>query len=61
MGWTDCYVNQRIECCRLFSKLVNTSDDRIVKIIFNWSKSNGRCWVKTFSEKYARAWIGRFI
>ena len=48
MGWTDCYVNQRIECCRLFSKLVNTSDDRFVKIIFNWSKSHGRCWEKRF-------------
>ena len=48
MGWTDCYVNQRIECCRLFSKLVNTSDDRFVKIIFNWSKSHGRCWEKHF-------------
>ena len=48
MGWTDCYVNQRIECCRLFSKLVNTSDDRIVKIIFNWSKSHGKCWEKRF-------------
>ena len=32
MSWTDCYVNQRIECCRLLSKLVYTSDDRIVKI-----------------------------
>ena len=37
MGWTDCFVNQRIECCRLFSKLTNTSDDRMVK-----KSSNGR-------------------
>ena len=48
MDWTDCYVNQKIECCSLFSKLVNTSDDRFVKIIFNWSKSHGRCWEKRF-------------
>ena len=36
MGWADCYDNQRIEWCRLFSKLVNISDDRIVIIIFKW-------------------------
>ena len=48
MVWTDCCINQRIECGRLFSKLVNTSDDRIVQILFNWSKSNGRCWEKRF-------------
>ena len=50
MGWTDCCVNQRIKCCRLYSKQVNTSDDRIDKIIFNWSKSHGRCWENRFLE-----------
>ena len=48
MGWSDCFVKQKIECCRLYGKLINTSDDRIVKSIFKWSKSHGKCWEKRF-------------
>ena len=48
MGWTDCLVNQRVETCRLFCKLTNIQNDRLVKQIFMWSKSNGKCWEKRF-------------
>ena len=48
MGWTDCLVNQRLENCRLFCKLTNIQNDRLVKRIFMWSKSNGKCWEKRF-------------
>ena len=46
MGWSDCFIKQKIECCRLYGKLINTSDNRIVKSIFRWSKSHGKCWEK---------------
>ena len=48
MGWTDCFVNQRLESCRLFCKLTNIPNDRLVKRIFTWSKSRGKCWEKWF-------------
>ena len=48
MGWSDCLVNQRLETCHLLCKLTNTQNDRIVKRIFMWSKSNGKCWEKRF-------------
>ena len=48
MGWTDCFVKQKVECCRLFCKLTNITDNRIVKNIFTWSKTHGRCWEKRF-------------
>ena len=34
MGWTDCFVKQKVECCRLFCKLTDVTDNRIVKNIF---------------------------
>ena len=48
MGWTDCFVNQRLEGCRLFCKLTNIPIDRLVKRIFTWSKSHGKRWEKRF-------------
>lgn len=48
MGWTDCFVKQRVESCRLFCKLSNTTDNRLVKTVFTWSKSHGKCWEKRF-------------
>ncbi|MCG8113538.1 MAG: reverse transcriptase family protein [Candidatus Thiodiazotropha taylori] len=53
MGWTDCFVKQRLECCRLYSKLTNIVDSRLVKSVFTWSRSHGRCWEKRFL-KFAR-------
>ena len=48
MGWADCFVNQRLETCRLFCKLTNIQNERLVKRIFIWSKSHGKCWEKRF-------------
>ena len=48
MGRTDCFDNQRLEGCRLFCKLTNIPNDRLVKGIFTWSKSHGKCWEKRF-------------
>ena len=48
MGRTDCFVNQRLETFRLFCKLKNIQNDRLVKRIFIWSKSNGKCREKMF-------------
>ena len=50
MGWTDCLVNQRLESCRLFCKLINIQNDRLVKRIFTWSKTHGKCWEKKVSK-----------
>ena len=38
MGWPDCFVKQRLESCRLYCKLTNTADNRLIKSIFKWSK-----------------------
>ena len=48
MGWTDCFVKQRFESCRLYCKLTNITDDRLVKRMFSWSKAHGKCWEKRF-------------
>ena len=48
MGQTDCFVKQRLECCRLYSKLSDVIDNRLVKSVFTWSKSHDRCWEKRF-------------
>ena len=48
MGWTDCFVNQRLGSCRSFCKLTIIPNDRLVKRVFTWSKSHGKCWEKRF-------------
>ena len=50
IGWPDCLVNQRLVTCHLLCKLTNTQNDRLVKRIFMWSKSNGKCWEKIFPK-----------
>ena len=47
-GWTDCFLNQRLESCRLFCKLTNIPNDRLAKTSFTWLKSHGKCWEKRF-------------
>ena len=44
MGWNSCFVKAKIEVFRLWIKLRNVEDDRILKRIHNWSKLNGRGW-----------------
>lgn len=48
MGWTGCFVKQKLECCRLYCKLTNITESRLVKTVFTWSKSHGKCWEKRF-------------
>lgn len=53
MGWNSCYVKSKIEVFRLWIKLRNTEEERILKCIHNWSKRNGRGWearVQKFSN-----------
>ena len=44
MGWSSCFVKQRIEVCRLYCRLKKTDDGRFLNKIFQWSSSNGKCW-----------------
>ena len=44
MGWNSCYVKAKTEVFRLWMKLRNTDDARVLKCIHNWSKRNGRGW-----------------
>jgi hypothetical protein len=39
MGWVTCEVRQKVEMLRLWNRLINVSDTRIVKKIFNWDKA----------------------
>lgn len=48
MGWTSCYVKQRLETCRLYCKIRNITNDRLIKQIFTWSNSHGKCWERRF-------------
>ena len=44
MGWNSCFVKAKLEVFRLWLKLRNVDDSRILKHIHNWSKLNGRSW-----------------
>ena len=44
MGWNSCFVKAKIEVFRLWIKLRNVGDDRLLKRIHNWSKLNCRGW-----------------
>ena len=52
MGWTDCFVNQRLETCRLFCKLTNIQNDRLVKQIFIRSNLMVNAGRKGFSSLF---------
>ena len=54
MGWNSCFVNEKLECFRLYIKLSRANDDRLLKCVFNWSKSYRRGWeskVEKLAEK----------
>ena len=44
MGWNSCYVKSKTEVFRMWIKLRNVSDDRLLKTVHNWSKRNTRGW-----------------
>ena len=44
MGWNSCFVKAKLVVFRLWLKLRNVDDSRILKHIHNWSKLNGRSW-----------------
>ena len=44
MGWNSCYVKSKTEVFRMWIKLRNVSDDRILKTVHKWSKRNTRGW-----------------
>ena len=48
MGWTSCYMKQKIECCRLYFKIQSTDDARLVKKVFRWSGTHGKSWESRF-------------
>ena len=44
MGWSSCVIKQNIEACRLYFKLENVTDQRLLKKVFHWSSSHGKSW-----------------
>ena len=44
MGWNSCYVKSKTEVFRMWIKLRNVSDDRILKTVHKCSKRNTRGW-----------------
>ena len=44
MGLTDCFVKQSTECCKLYCKLNNMSEMRLIdqRRLFAWSKFHGK-------------------
>ena len=53
MGWNSCYVKPKSEVFRMWIKLRNVSDDRILKTVHKWLKRNTRCW----ERKIIKRWI----
>ena len=48
MGWSSCVIKQKIEACRLYFKLENVTDQRLLKKVFHWSSSHGKSWERRF-------------
>lgn len=48
MGWSSCAIKQKIEACRLYFKLENVTDQRLLKKVFHWSSSHGKSWERRF-------------
>jgi hypothetical protein len=38
MGWLTCEIRQKIEMLRFWNRLVNVTEERLVKKVFNWDK-----------------------
>ena len=53
MGWSSCFVKQRIEVCRLYCKLKKTDDGRFFNKIFLWSSNNGKCWERRVKNYFS--------
>ncbi|MES9881007.1 MAG: reverse transcriptase family protein [Sedimenticola sp.] len=61
MGWSSCFVKQKIEVCRQYSKLRQMSEHRTVKMVFNWSSSNGKCWERRVKKYFDGVGLGNLI
>ena len=48
MDWSSCVIKQKIEACRLYFKLENVTDQRLLKKVFHWSTSHGKSWERRF-------------
>ena len=46
LGWSSCEVKQKVESVRLWCRLHNTPEHRIVRRVHNWSLTKGRSWEK---------------
>ena len=42
LGWSSCEVKQKVESVRLWCRLQNMPEHRIVRRVHNWSLAKGR-------------------
>ena len=50
MGWTDCLVNQRLETCRLFCKVTDIQNSRLVNGLNIMVNAGRKCFLRLFME-----------
>ena len=48
MGLSSCISKQRLEACRMYFKLENITEQRLVKKVFQWSSTHGMSWERRF-------------
>ena len=48
MGLSSCVSKQRLEACRMYFKLENITEQRLVKKVFQWSSTHGMSWERRF-------------
>ena len=48
MVWSSCVIKQKTEACRLYFKLENVTDQRLLKKVSHCSSSHGKSWVRRF-------------
>ena len=61
MGWLSCEVKQKLEVVRLWCRLKNTSNNRLVKIMHNYSLNRGKSWESKSKKLFAALHIDNLL
>lgn len=51
-GWEPCEVWWKVCTARLWNRLVNMNDDRLMKKVFNWDKQQNGPWIEDMRDMF---------
>ena len=58
-GWESCLIKQRCEMVRLWNRLIQLPEERLTKIVFNWSRIGHSPWIRDqFSQFVSHPFSG---